>query len=72
MIPTGPRNRVILLRFIFVMLSKEEISRKVVFGEAARIPGEAEFDAFFACCVLFYFATPGLCSDLLFFFFVLE
>lgn len=41
------------------------------FGEAERIAGEAEFDARLACCVLFYFATPGLCSDL-FSFFVLE
>lgn len=58
-IPTGPRNRIILFCFIFVMHSKEEISRKV----AARITGEAEFDAFFARCVLFYFATQGLCSS---------
>lgn len=69
-IPAGPRNRVLLFCLVLVYFCdafKRGNMPKGCFGEAERSMGEEEFDALFAC-VLFYFATPGLCSDLFSFF----
>lgn len=69
-IAAGPRNRILFFCLVLVCFCdvfKRGNTPKGCFGEAEKSTGEAEFDALFAC-LLFYFATPGLCSDLFSFF----